>query len=134
MSLLMTASARSPVCRGTGTTKRTLCELSCGFTSWTSRGFKLTNSNLLGRDVLIAAILSIQNAGLGDTLVTLPAPLRQHISPPHSHSAVQCPYKFNGPCRPTASAVTKMPSTRKGCALAWYLTSFLIGSGRKYFA
>ncbi len=24
------------------------------------------------------------------------------------------------------------PNTRKGCALAWYLTSFLIGSGMKY--
>jgi hypothetical protein len=32
---------------------------------------------------------------------------------------------------PIASAVVKRPNTRKGCAEAWYLTSFATGSGKK---
>ena len=33
---------------------------------------------------------------------------------------------------PMPTPVARMPRTRKGWALAWYLTSFLTGSGMKY--
>ena len=38
---------------------------------------------------------------------------------------------YSGPWCPTAKAVANIPNTKNGCALAWYLTSFATGSGKK---
>ena len=57
-----------------------------------------------------------------------------HIGPcSKGHRSAECILAYSTALWwPMARPVVRRPNTRKGCALAWYLTSFWIGSGMKY--
>lgn len=60
-----------------------------------------------------------------------------HLGGGRTHSAVATAHREAAVAAreltwPIARPVVRRPNTKKGCALAWYLTSFLMGSGMKY--